>query len=203
MRRKDKASKLKVGLGPPPRRVEPGTELPGAFDTHWDAKVGSDLDWHWKDHGEGIRGLLGQYGFDANEWHARMAAQAARRGRSDEAMREWMREEDRMSERSELMHTTIVRMKDGREITGILWSFRPAEGYMTLTCSGDEDGNKLMLGDMESAVTKDERLGARDGRAIIGDDDLMAKARKYMREAREHGWDDVRPDAPAQAWETA
>lgn len=74
------------------------------------------------------------------------------------------------------MHDTIVVMKDGTTFVGPLWNFRPEKGYLTLAAQ-DED-RKLYFRDMESCITKDERVA----RGITRDEDELARARDL-------GWD--------------
>jgi hypothetical protein len=49
------------------------------------------------------------------------------------------------------MHPTSVKMKDGREFSNPIWSFKPEEGFMTIW---DVD-EKLYFKDMASAITID------------------------------------------------
>jgi hypothetical protein len=91
------------------------------------------------------------------------------------------------------MHTTVVKMKDGRSIAAPVELFRPIEGYMTLFGSDE----KLMFKDIESAITENERISINK----IGDDDLLARARRHMEKARMFGWDGMTPNSPKQEWE--
>jgi hypothetical protein len=74
------------------------------------------------------------------------------------------------------MHDTLVKLKDGRTFCGPIWTFRPQEGYMEIV---DAEGLvRVHLDNIESAVTKDERVGP----GITGDVDELERARK-------HGWE--------------
>ena len=85
------------------------------------------------------------------------------------------------------MHDTLVKMKDGRTFCGPLWEFRPREGYLTIP-SDETAPDRIYFKDIESAVTKGERVGVLyddDGNIIgprVEDRDLLARA-------REEGWD--------------
>jgi hypothetical protein len=70
------------------------------------------------------------------------------------------------------MHDAKVKMKDGREFFGPVWSFMAIDGYMTIP---SECPDNLYFRDMESAV----QLGGRETVATVGQDiDLLALARK-------------------------
>jgi hypothetical protein len=72
------------------------------------------------------------------------------------------------------MHVTVVRTKKGEVVEGYLWNFKPDEGYLTLVPFEEGDEQRFNFADLESAVTKEERISITQ----IGDDDLLAKARK-------------------------
>ena len=76
------------------------------------------------------------------------------------------------------MHDTKVKMKDGRIFCGPLWMWRPLEGWFSL---GGEDvgADKIMLRDVEEAVTEGPRTSVSGGTA---DRDELQRARK-------EGWD--------------
>ena len=76
------------------------------------------------------------------------------------------------------MHTTIVIMKDGRKIDGYIWEKRTEEGYITLVATGDDDndGQRLMMEDMESCTTLNERISINK----IGDYDELEGWRKFQ-----------------------
>lgn len=74
------------------------------------------------------------------------------------------------------MHDTYVKMKDGREFCGPIWSFNVAEGYLIIPSATDE---RLYLRDMVSAVER----GGRETAATVGEDvDVLDRARR-------RGWD--------------
>lgn len=83
------------------------------------------------------------------------------------------------------MHSTIVKMKDGRELKGPIWNFRPQDGYIEIA-GVMEDGEllRLEIADIESAVTPNERVGI--GR--IADQDELERARKYVEDGKKYGW---------------
>lgn len=66
------------------------------------------------------------------------------------------------------MHITTVRMKDGRVFCGVLWVWRPAEGWFQLAAV-DETGcpDQIWLRDVASAVTENERVSV----SRVGDDE--------------------------------
>lgn len=71
------------------------------------------------------------------------------------------------------MHDTKVVFKDGTELEGPIWEWRPTEGYFTLV--GREE--PIHLRDVVSAVT----AGARSNTGPFDRDELER--------ARENGWD--------------
>jgi hypothetical protein len=91
------------------------------------------------------------------------------------------------------MHCTKVVLKDGRTFDMPIEQWNPEEGWFKLF---DVD-EKIWFKDLVSAVTPNERIGY----GKIGDDDLLEKARRYMREGREHGWGKLTKDTPKQEWE--
>ena len=81
------------------------------------------------------------------------------------------------------MHDTVIKMKDGRTFCGPMWSFRPEEGWMSIP--SDEDApDRIYFRDMESCVTKGQRVGIdpETKQAIIRDEDELERARRQ-------GWD--------------
>lgn len=76
------------------------------------------------------------------------------------------------------MHDTLIKTKDGQTFCGPMWYFRPEEGWMSIP--SDEDApDKIYFRDMESAVTKGDRVGINQetGEAIIQDVDELERAR--------------------------
>lgn len=56
---------------------------------------------------------------------------------------------------------TTARLKDGREYCGSIWTWRPAEGWFTLTDDDNVNGGKqvqIKLADCESVETKNARF---------------------------------------------
>lgn len=98
------------------------------------------------------------------------------------------------------MHTTTVKMKDGRVFARPMGTFRPVEGWFTLL--GNDE--KLFFKDVESAITEGERVGyIRDenGKVVaprIEDVDEVERAREYLRDARKYKWHE---NIPVQEWE--
>jgi len=71
---------------------------------------------------------------------------------------------------------TTVKMKDGRTFYGIIWTWRPKEGYFTIP-SDESAPDRIMLDDVESGTTENERIRI----DLIADQDILAHA-------REGGW---------------
>lgn len=90
------------------------------------------------------------------------------------------------------MHITEVVTKDGKEFSGPLWCWKPAENWFSIIC-GDES-RKFSFDEVESVVTKEERVS----KGVIKDDDEIDRARRYLAEGRKYGW-----DVPSEkfAWE--
>lgn len=61
-----------------------------------------------------------------------------------------------LSVKEKKMHTTIVKMKDGREFRGALWTFRPLEGWFNVTEEGSPE--KIYFKDCESVITLGQRI---------------------------------------------
>ena len=93
------------------------------------------------------------------------------------------------------MHTTTAILKDGTTIDGILMTFRPAQGFLTLLSPGDE--TVIKFDDAVSITTEGERIRL----GVIGTMDELDRARKHMRDARQFGWDGVAKDMPLMDWE--
>lgn len=85
------------------------------------------------------------------------------------------------------MHTTLVKMKDGRTLSGILWMWRPREGWFEIV-PDEGDAATIMFRDVERAVTRGERVGViRDDKGkIVGP--KIADVDELER-ARQDGWD--------------
>jgi len=69
------------------------------------------------------------------------------------------------------MHKSIIKMKNGWEHRGYIWSFRPEEGWLSLVGTPDI---KIYFKDILSAVTKNVRISINK----IGDQDELERARK-------------------------
>lgn len=74
------------------------------------------------------------------------------------------------------MHDTRVKMRDGREFCGPLWTWRPEEGWFAI--ASDEAPPRINLRDVASAVNEGQRVSVNEVRDV----DLMERA-------REEGWD--------------
>lgn len=80
-------------------------------------------------------------------------------------------------------------MKDGRVYHGILWMWRPEEGWFQLAAADEQNApDKFWFRDVESAVTEGQRVGViRDefgkviGPKIVDEDEIER--------ARNQGWD--------------
>lgn len=68
------------------------------------------------------------------------------------------------------MHDTIVKMKDGREFCGIIQRASIEDDYMILYDYSSSMGHELYWADMESAITKEDRISVTE----IGDRDEIA-----------------------------
>ena len=79
------------------------------------------------------------------------------------------------------MHDVVVRMKDGRELRGPLYLWRPVAGFFSIVVDGEQ--TQIGLADVETAVQLEQRMSA----TTIEDVDLVARARR-------EGW--VPPPAP-------
>lgn len=91
------------------------------------------------------------------------------------------------------MHYTKVTMKDGRTFDAPLHLFRPWENPGYLTLMGVDE--RLYIRDMESAVTENCRIR----HSLTDPCDELARARRYMQDARKYNW---HGDLPVQEWET-
>lgn len=94
------------------------------------------------------------------------------------------------------MHLTSVKFKDGREISGVLWIWRPEEGWFELAGMEDRDINTLLGIPKDIPVHDDEggpyriflreiieakEYGVMVRHGVIEDVDLLERA-------REEGW---------------
>jgi hypothetical protein len=84
-------------------------------------------------------------------------------------------------------------MKDGRVLDEPIEQWKPEEGWFKLF--GIDE--KIWFKDVASAVTPNERIGINK----IGDDDVLASARDYMKRGRKFGWGNLTPETPKQEWE--
>jgi hypothetical protein len=70
------------------------------------------------------------------------------------------------------MHTTIVTMKDGSQVRGVIWKWRPLLGFVDLAGVADNDELvRVRFDDIASAVTLRDRIGI----GKLGDIDEMAR----------------------------
>jgi hypothetical protein len=75
------------------------------------------------------------------------------------------------------MRATRITLKDGRQFSGPLWTWRPTEGWFTVVDEeGVNGGNpiEIKLSEVESAVN----LGQMVHPGVVEDVDLLAQARK-------------------------
>jgi hypothetical protein len=93
-----------------------------------------------------------------------------------------------------LMHVTTVKTKDGKTFKGVLWTFKPEQGYMTLFGIYE---HKIRFDNIVSATTEGERITVNK----IGTQDELGRAKKLMKEAREFNWFGMNKDTPLQDWE--
>lgn len=98
-----------------------------------------------------------------------------------------------------LMHTTIVKTKDGQEYKGVLWFFRPAFNYITLLIwdGKNENEKEFSFDECESITTLNERLT----KNTIGDCDEMLRAKKMLDDGRKHGWTEQGKPYPVEKFE--
>lgn len=92
------------------------------------------------------------------------------------------------------MHVTTVKTKDGKTFKGVLWTFKPEQGYMTLVGIYE---HKIRFDNIVSATTEGERITVNK----IGTQDELGRAKKLMKEAREFNWFGMNKDTPLQDWE--
>lgn len=76
------------------------------------------------------------------------------------------------------MHETVVELKDGRVICGYIYEKRSQDGYITLMAADPEEfsGQRLLMEDMESCITKGERISVNK----IGDYDELEDWRQLQ-----------------------
>lgn len=72
------------------------------------------------------------------------------------------------------MHTTYLKFRDGREVSGYIWEWRPREGWFTLNDDVTGEQHKVTLADLLSGYTKGERIS----KDHIGDQDILERARR-------------------------
>jgi hypothetical protein len=90
-----------------------------------------------------------------------------------------------------MKHCRVVT-KDGKEHTGILWTWHPDENRMSIL-----DGGEIVFSfdEIESATTYNVHISINQ----VGDVDELERARKYMADGREHGW--FKKEMPKFNWE--
>ena len=74
------------------------------------------------------------------------------------------------------MSYAYVTMKDGRQFDGPIYMWRPKLGWFSIYNNDAPD--EIHLAEVESALNKGERVGVKDGEAVIQDIDLVEKARQ-------------------------
>ena len=70
------------------------------------------------------------------------------------------------------MHITTVIMKDGREFSGVIWMWRPQEGWFSMP-SDESAPDKILLKDVKEA-SKEDRVDTSGEEQNI---DLLKRAR--------------------------
>jgi hypothetical protein len=77
------------------------------------------------------------------------------------------------------MHTTRIKLKDGSRLAGSIAEWRPKDGYFVLADTENEndgDVRKILLIEVESAITSGQRISAKS--PPEGEDqDELARAR--------------------------
>ena len=56
------------------------------------------------------------------------------------------------------MHSTIVKLKDGRTLVGPIWDWRPLEGWFSILDDDAGEQRVVKLKDVQSAVTQGARV---------------------------------------------
>jgi hypothetical protein len=81
------------------------------------------------------------------------------------------------------MHDTLVVMKDGRKFCGPIWEWRPTDGYFTISDfdEGRTEATRIELKDVESAVTKGQRVSIKSPPEGEDQDELVR--------AKRDGWE--------------
>jgi len=86
------------------------------------------------------------------------------------------------------MHTTGVKLKNGHSYEGVLWKFKPLEGYLTLQGIPELEGEaQFYFKDMISCTTYGERVSINK----IEDVDEMERAKQscyFLRQEPKHKW---------------
>ena len=87
------------------------------------------------------------------------------------------------------MHDTKVKLKNGEEYWGPMDTFRPEFGWFTIIDTATELGElrKIHFSEVESAITGGQRMTIHD----FGDQDEVERARKFLEQGRQFGWDDI------------
>ena len=87
------------------------------------------------------------------------------------------------------MHDTKVKLKNGEEYWGPMWEFRPEFNWFSIIDTATDDGEirKICIDDIESAITGGERISIDS----VGDQDEVERARKFLEQGRQFGWDDI------------
>ena len=70
------------------------------------------------------------------------------------------------------MHITKVTLKNGKQLSGSIWEWRPKDGWFTLTTH--EGLEEIRLEEVESAIQCEQRVSI----DRIGDVDLLKRATK-------------------------
>lgn len=70
------------------------------------------------------------------------------------------------------MHDVIVKMKDGRDLSGPLYMWRPLDGYFSIVLDGEP--GRIELADVASAVQLEQRTST----TTVENVDLLERARR-------------------------
>jgi hypothetical protein len=97
------------------------------------------------------------------------------------------------------VHSTIVRLKDGKDYKGPILLFRPAFNYFSIIVSDNKAGaeREFSFDECESVITPNERLT----KNTIGDCDEILRAKKMLDDGRKHGWTEQGKPYPIEKFE--
>lgn len=96
------------------------------------------------------------------------------------------------------MHNTKVILKNGEELNGPMWYFRPTEGWFSIIVENEE--KKINFSDVTSALTGTPENPERISINKLGVMDELERAKKYLRDARKYHWN-IDENFPRFDWE--